>query len=63
MPGAEPLRGGLLPVRAASKARLLLGALRGEIHAVPWAWSAEGPRERGEPGFVHDRVMRELARG
>lgn len=48
---------------AAREARLLVDALRGGIHVVPWAWIAEGPRERSEPGFVHDRVMRELARG
>jgi hypothetical protein len=25
--------------------------------------AAEGPRERGDPGFVHDRLMCEQARG
>lgn len=47
---------------AVREARLLVDALRGEIHVLPWAWIAEGPRERSDPGFVHDRVMRELAR-
>ncbi|MGJ7915805.1 hypothetical protein ACI48D_10055 [Massilia sp. LXY-6] len=47
---------------AAREANKLLDALRGEIHVLPWAWIAEGPRERSDPGFVHDRIRRELAR-
>jgi hypothetical protein len=47
---------------ANAEARALLLALRGEIQTVPWAWIAEGARERGDPGFVHDRAMRELQR-
>jgi hypothetical protein len=42
------------------EAKAVLAALRGEIQTVPWAWIADGARERADPGFVHDRVMREL---
>jgi len=43
---------------AVREARFLVAALRGEIHVLPWAWIAEGPRERSEPGFMHDRILR-----
>lgn len=49
-------------VGANAEAKILLDALRGEIQSIPWAWIAEGPRERSDPGFVHDRVKRELGR-
>jgi hypothetical protein len=45
---------------AKQEARAVVDALRGEIQTVPWAWIAEGARERGDPGFVYDRVKREL---
>jgi hypothetical protein len=45
---------------AFEEAGALLAALRGEIQTVPWVWIADGARERGDPGFVHDRVKREL---
>ena len=45
---------------AHQEAKAVLEALRGEIQTVPWAWIAEGAREQGDPGFVHDRVRREL---
>jgi hypothetical protein len=47
---------------AKAEGKLLLAALRREIHTVPWAWIAEGARERSDLGYVHDRVARELAR-
>ena len=47
---------------AAAEARILLDALRGQIHTIPWAWIAAGMRERSDTGFVHDRVRHELAR-
>lgn len=49
-------------VGANAEAKILLEALRGEIQSIPWAWIADGPRERSDPGFVHDRVKRELGR-
>lgn len=45
------------------EAREVIGALREEIETVPWAWIANGTRERSSPGFVHDRVKRELDGG
>jgi len=42
------------------EAKAVLEALRNEIQTVPWVWIAEGARERNDPGFVHDRVKREL---
>jgi hypothetical protein len=47
---------------ANAEAKLLLAALRGEIHSIPWAWIAEGVRERSDLGFVHDRLRRSLER-
>jgi hypothetical protein len=44
------------------EAQAVLEALRGEIQTVPWVWIADGARERGDPGFVHDRVRKELDR-
>ena len=42
------------------EAKAVLDALRNEIQTVPWLWIADGAREQGDPGFVHDRVRREL---
>jgi hypothetical protein len=42
------------------ESQAVLEALRGEIQTVPWVWIADGARERGDPGFVHDRVRKEL---
>jgi hypothetical protein len=43
------------------EARAVLDALHGEIQTVPWRSIADGARERGDPGFVYDRVRKELA--
>jgi hypothetical protein len=45
---------------AHQEAQAVLAALRNEIQTVPWAWIADGAREEADPGFVHDRVRREL---
>jgi hypothetical protein len=45
---------------AHQEARAVIDALRNEIQTVPWGWIADGARERSDPGFVHDRVRREL---
>jgi hypothetical protein len=42
------------------EAKSVLEALRNEIQTVPWVWIADGARERNDPGFVHDRVRKEL---
>ncbi|QNA89344.1 hypothetical protein G4G28_14255 [Massilia sp. Dwa41.01b] len=47
---------------AGKEARALVAALERSIMPVPWAWIADGKRESIHPGFVHDRVQRELAR-
>jgi hypothetical protein len=47
---------------AHEEAKAVLAALRNEIQTVPWAWIADGAREQADPGFVHDRVRRELQR-
>jgi hypothetical protein len=48
---------------ARAEGREVIAALRGEIETLPWIWIADGARERNDPGFVHDRVKRELGRG
>jgi hypothetical protein len=45
---------------AHQEAKSVIDALRNEIQTVPWVWIADGARERSDPGFVHDRVRREL---
>ncbi|WP_220809178.1 hypothetical protein [Noviherbaspirillum aridicola] len=45
---------------ADKEARDVVAALRDEIETVPWAWISDGIRERANPGFIHDRVKREL---
>lgn len=45
---------------ADKEARDVIAALQDEIETVPWAWIANGIRERANTGFVHDRVKREL---
>lgn len=47
---------------ANQEAKALVTALNGEIMDLPWAWIADGIREKRHYGFVHDRVQRELAR-
>ncbi|NSL54444.1 DUF4034 domain-containing protein [Uliginosibacterium aquaticum] len=43
------------------EARSLVNALHDEIETVPWCWIAKGVKEQANPGFVFDRVKRELA--
>lgn len=47
---------------AFSEAREVVNALNGEIEVVPWAWMASGFRERIHPGFVYDRVVKDLGK-
>lgn len=47
---------------AHKEAKALVGALNGTITPVPWAWIATGTRENLKLGFVHDRILREVAR-
>lgn len=42
-------------------AKQVVDALAATIEHTPWSWVAKGLRERLNPGFVHDRVKRELA--
>jgi len=44
------------------EAKQVVDALAGTIEHTPWSWVAKGIRERLNPGFVHDRVKRELAK-
>lgn len=46
---------------AEREAQEVIAALNGEIEFTPWAWVAKGVLERMNPGFVHDRMKRELA--
>jgi hypothetical protein len=46
---------------AFAEARSLVNALNDEIESVPWCWIARGGREQSNPGFVFDRVKREIA--
>jgi len=43
------------------EARRAIDALQGEIESTPWSWVAKGILERMNPGFVHDRMKRNLA--
>lgn len=45
---------------ARREAKTVLNALHGEIESVPWAWIADGVKERLNPAFVYDRASREL---
>ncbi|MBS0355737.1 MAG: hypothetical protein JSR83_17770 [Proteobacteria bacterium] len=45
---------------ARREAKAVLDALQGEIESVPWAWIADGVKERLNPAFVYDRACGEL---
>jgi hypothetical protein len=43
------------------EAKEVIAALNAEIEFTPWSWVAKGILERLNPGFVHDRMKRDLA--
>ncbi|WP_298213187.1 hypothetical protein [Acidovorax sp.] len=47
---------------ATNEAKETISALNGEIETIPWVWIANGLRERMNPGFVHDRIVRDLGK-
>lgn len=45
------------------EAKAVIGALRGEIEQLPWAWLAQDMKELRNPAWIHDRVLKAVSKG